>query len=170
MANVQRHSRNRTNPETGTILVTVLAGVTVELGDLIFQNSESNLLYDGSSSADYFAYPFEYFRKSGSSLTLNKDGVTDYFLGIAMDDVDGENTGVNKKITVATEGEFEVDLKPAKTVSVGDLFGASGTTSASNLLNQKVMKVTDDSFSLGRFVERKTHALSALVFIETILK
>lgn len=170
MANVQRHSISRTNLETGAILVTILAGVTVELGDLMFQDSTDNLRNDGSSTKNNFAYPFEHFRISGASLTLNRAGVNDYFLGIALDDVDGENIGVNKKISVATKGEFNVDLKPAKSVVVGNLFGASGTTSASDLLNQKVMKVTDTDYSLGKFVENKTHALTAKVFIETIFK
>ena len=49
----------------------------------------------------------------------------------------------------------------------GDMFGASGTTSASDLINQKVMKVEDSDYGLGYFSERKKHALNCEGFIKT---
>lgn len=157
MSNVNRHIEGNPN----AILVSVASGVTVELGDLMFHDVDDDLRCNGSSTATKATYPFEYFRLSGSSLTLNKEGVKDYFLGIALDDVDGINNGVTNTISVGTMGKYELDLKPAKTVYPINMFGATGTTSASNLYNQKVMKVTDSDYALGYFNERKKHAITA---------
>lgn len=167
MSNVNRHTDWK---EITPILIGVNSGVTVEMGDLMFLDSTNNLRNNGSSTATNYAYPFEYFRLSGSSLTLNKAGIKRYFLGIAMDDVDGENNNFIKKITVATKGVFNMDLKPPKTIyALEEYFGASGTTSESDLFNQKVMKVSGSSFALGYFAENKIHALKAKVVIRTVL-
>jgi len=58
-------------------------------------------------------------------------------------------------------------MKPGKTVKTGQMFGASGTTTASDLFNQKVMKVSDTSLAIGYFAEAKVHALTADVIITT---
>ena len=162
MGNVARHIENDPQP----YLVDIASGVTVELGDLMFLDSADNLRNDGSSSTNNCAYPFEYFRLSGASLTLNKAGVQDYFIGIAMDDVDGVG-GVSRKISIGTGGKWMVDLKPGKTVYPLNMFGAAGTTTASDLYNQKVMKTTETGYALGYFVEKKVHALNAEVVIRT---
>jgi hypothetical protein len=161
--NVDRRIQGKFNP----VLIEVNSGVTVEQGDLMFLDSADDLRNDGSSTATNYAYPFEYFRISGSSVTLNKAGVKNYFLGIAMDDVDGINNNIINKITVGTDGKWGLHLKPGKTVSILNMFGASGTTAASNLLNQKVMKVTETTYALGYFSEKKVHALNAEGFIKT---
>jgi len=164
MANTQRLIRDNTRT-VETVLLGFPSGVTVELGDLIFLDSANNLRNNGSSTATNLGYPFEYFRLSGASLTLNKFGVKDYFYGIAMDDKDGISNGSNQNLTVGTRGKFYMDLKPNKTVKVMQMYGASGTTAASNLANQKVMKVTDSDYALGYFLERKLYAQSAEINI-----
>lgn len=163
MANVQRYVANDKN----VVPIQVASGVTVELGDLMFLDSANNLRSDGSSTASNYAYPIEYFRISGASVNINRSGVTLYFLGVAMDDVDGENNGVTKHISVATTGKFKFDLKPAKTVYPGDWVSASGTTTASNMFNQKVSKTTEIKYAMGFFAEKKLHALSAEVVIKS---
>lgn len=163
MSNVDRH----VDGDTNAIPVSIASGVTVELGDLMFLDNANNLRNDGSSTATLCAYPFEYFRLSGASLTLNRAGVKNYFLGIALDDVDGISNGVTNTITVGKTGKYELDLKPGKTVYPSNMFGATGTTTASNLYNQKVMKVTDTDYALGYFAERKVHALTAEGIIRT---
>ena len=162
MGNVYRHIKY--DPQAD--LVDIASGVTVEMGDLMFLDSADDLRNDGNSSANYCAYPFEYFRLTGSSLTLNKAGVQDYFYGIAIDDVDGVG-GVSRKISIASGGKWEVDLKPGKTVSPSNMFGAAGTTTASDLYNQKVLKTSETGFALGYFVEKKVHALKAEVVLRT---
>ena len=159
--NTQRH----TGWKVHAVLTDINSGVTVELGDLMFLDSANNLRNDGNSIASNYAYPFEYFRLSGASLQLNKLGVKDYFFGVALDDVDGVNNTIIKKIDIGTAGKYEYPLKPAKTVLTSQYFGASGTTAASNLFNQKVMKVIDSDYALGYFAERKKHALKAEVVI-----
>ena len=133
----------------------------------MFLDNADNLRNDGSSTADYSAYPIEHFRISGSSLELNKQNLKNYFLGVAMDDKDGISGGQDINLTVATAGKFEYDLKPGRTVDIGDMFSASGTTSASNLLNQKIMLTEDSNKAIGYFAENKTHAITAEVFLKT---
>lgn len=162
MGNVNRHIEY--DPQAN--LIDIASGVTVEMGDLMFLDAADNLRNDGSSTANNCAYPFIYFRLAGASLTLNKAGVKDYFYGIAMDDVDGVG-GVSRKISIGTAGKWQLDLKPAKNIYPSDMFGASGTTSASDLFNQKVLKTSETSFALGYFVEKKVHALNAEATIRT---
>ena len=71
------------------------------------------------------------------------------------------------KISVATRGKFDVDLKPGATVYVNDAFGPSGTTTGSDMFNQKVAKVTSADITLGYFAEYKVNASSADVWIKT---
>ena len=165
MANVQRYVDGNKN----IVEIRIASGVTVELGDLMFLDSANDLRNDGSSTASNCAYPIEYFRISGSSINLNRAGVTPYFLGVAMDDVEGWNiSGITKYIGIATSGKFSFDMKPAKTVYPTNWFSASGTTSASDMINQKISKTTEAKYALGRFTEKKLHALSAEVFINSI--
>jgi len=163
MADVSRYDSGALN----RVLITVASGVTVDKGDLMFLDNADNLRSDGSSTASNYAYPFEYLRISGSSLELNKIAVKSKFLGVALDGCDGDDNGA-KNLVIGISGIFVFDLKPPKTVKVGDMFGASGTTIESDLLNQKVAVTTSTTKALGRFTEYKIHAQSAKVQINTI--
>ena len=163
MTNVNRHIKHSYD----SVLMNIASGVTVNMGDLMFLNNTSNLLNNGSSSADYYAYPLENLRASGASISVNKTYVKSRFLGVALDDVDGINDNEVKKISVATSGKFLFDLKPAKTISEGDMFSPSGTTTASDMFNQKISKTDDSAIAIGYFAERKLHALSAYVILKT---
>jgi len=162
MASVNRHIEGDAN----VILVEVLSGVTVETGDLMFLDNSDDLRNDGSSIANNYGYPLKYLRISGSSLELNKVQVKSRFLGVSMDDKDGIDNANNLKIPIATSGKFKFDMKPSKTVKVGDMFAPSGTTSASDMYNQKIAKTTDSTKALGYFAECKTHATTVEVFIK----
>ena len=167
MSNVQRWVSGNLN----SLWVTVHSGITVELGDLMFLNNQNNLMYDGSSTADNLAYPIEYLRTSGASLELNKHKLKEVFIGVAMDDKDGVgDSGNTKNISIATSGKFKFDLKPAKTVYAGSFFGATGTSSASDLFNQKIMKTSDTTSIIGVFAEYKVHATEAEVYIKSAFK
>lgn len=163
MANVNRYI----SAERDEVLVLVNSGITVEIGDLMFLDNVDNLRNDGSSNVDYTAYPVEYLRASGASVELNKQILKPYFLGVALGDKDGISNGEDINLVVATAGKFTYDLKPGRSVDVGDMFSASGTTSASNLINQKIMKTSEISKALGFFAESKTHANSVEVFIKS---
>lgn len=164
MSNINRWIEGHKN----AILVTVASGVTVEIGDLMFLNNADNLLNDGSSIADYFAYPISYLRTSGASLELNKAEVKERFLGVALDDNYEDDIPITEcKVPVAKSGKFEFDLKPGATVHVGDAFGPSGTTTASDMYNQKIAKTTTTALTLGYFAEYKVNANSAEVWLKT---
>jgi len=163
MANVNRWVEGRRSQ----ILITVASGVTVEIGDLMFLDNSNNLRNDGSSTLDNYAYPISYLRISGASLSLNKAEVKGRFLGVAMDDKDGVVGASNIKIPIATTGKFNLDLKPANTVKIANYFGPSGTTTGSDMLNQKVAKTSDSDLALGYFAVYKVHANLADAWIRT---
>lgn len=164
MANVQRYVSGKRD----VLLINVLSAVTVQTGDLMFIDKVDDLRVNGSSTANNYGYPAEYLRTSGSSLETNKETMKTYFLGVAMDYKDGISGGVDLNIPVATGGKFNFDLKPGRTVYTGDMFGASGSSTASDLFNQKIMKTTDSDKALGYFAEYKVNALNADIFIKTV--
>ena len=166
MANVQRYVEGKIDH----ILVNVLSAVTVEIGDLMFSNDTDDLQVDGSSTADHYAYPLSYLRISGASLELNKREVKKRFIGVANDCKPGiDNGSHDRKISIAISGKFNFDLKPAKTVYSGQRVAPSGTSTASNMFNQKVMKTTDELITIGIFAEHKVHALNAELEIRSFL-
>jgi len=153
--------------DRNAILVNVLAGTTVSEGDLMFVDNATNLRNDGSSEATYSAFPISYLRISGSSLELNRAEVKDVFLGVALEGKYGVSNGVSRTVSIATTGVFKYDLKPARTVHNYEMFGPSGTTTASNMFDQKIAKTTNSNAALGYFAEYKVHALTAEVFIRS---
>ena len=166
MANVQRYVEGKLN----VVLITTPSAVTVEVGDLMFLNNSDNLQSDGSSTVDNYAYPISYLRISGGSLELNKREVKDRFIGVSMDYKPGiGNSSWDKKMSVATSGKFKFDLKPVKTVYPGSRVGLSGTSSGSNMLNQRVMKTSDTLITIGTFTEQKMHASAAELEIRSFL-
>ncbi len=147
------------------------SSVTVCIGDFMFINDTDDLLANGDSVLDNLGYPISYLRVSGGSLELNKRQVKQRFLGVALDYKDGVGvSGHTKLIAVGTDGKYDLDLRPAKTVKLTDFFGPSGTSSGSNMFNQKVMQLesgnTESAF--GYFVERKQSARTAEGFIYSI--
>ena len=159
MANVNRHYSGDKN----TIQVPFLSGTTVQMGDLIFFDDIDNLRNDGSSSATFTGYPISWLRTSGASLEANKAVVPARFLGVAMSDKDGGPDKPAVKIAVATTGIFRFNLKPAVTVNTGQLAGPSGTSTGSNMYDQKLMLTTQSAKAIGYFMERKVHTKTALV-------
>ena len=149
-----------------SLLINVSGGVTVCTGDLMFIDDADNLRNNGSSISSSNGYPISYLR-SGTSIEQNKDALKERFLGVAIDDKDGVSNGGDSNIPVLTGGKFSFPLKPAKTVNAGDYFGPSGTTTDSDMFDQKVMKTSFVTRALGYFAERKVHALTAEVFLRT---
>jgi len=164
MANVQRWDHGAKH----VIHVTVKSGTTVETGDLMFLDDTDGLREEGASTADFSAYPMEHLRPS-ATLSTNKGYLETRFLGVALTDKDGGTNKPQEAMAIATGGIFEFDLKPARTVKVGYYAGPSGTTSGSNMFNQKMMVEAEanKAHCYGYFVEYKTHAQSALVEIKT---
>lgn len=169
MANTERNNVNRwVEGHRNAILIEVSSGVTVRVGDLMFQDNADDLRSNGSSTENNFAYPISYLRIGGTSLELNKDQVKVRFLGVALDDHDGIQSGAaNVNLSVATNGKFVFPLKPPKTVSPNDFFGPSGTTVDSDMFDQKIAVTSSITRALGYVAERKVHAQQVEVFIRT---
>jgi len=142
LTNVNRYNGDRIFP-LKTVLVTVPSAVTVEQGDFMFIDNTGNLRNNGDSSPTFKAYPFEYLRRSGSTLELNQQEARNRFLGVSLDDKDGISGGVDQSLVVATAGKFNFDLKPGFSVINGDYFGPSGTTTGSDMFNQKVARTVE---------------------------
>jgi len=172
VANTNRANTNRWVDgirNKNTLLITVASGTTVRIGDLMFQDNTDDLRSDGSSTANNFAYPISYLRISGASLELNKDEVKSRFLGVALGDHDGLSGRSNVNLSVAIDGKFTFPLKPSRTVSPDDMFGASGTTASSDMFDQKISTTSSVTQALGWIAERKVHAQQVEVFIRTFV-
>ena len=164
MANNNHWVEGRKDP----VLVNIASGVTVEIGDLMFLDNADNLRNNGSSSASNMAYPISYLRIYGASLELNKAEVKSRFLGIALDDKYAEDIPTGEyKLSIATDGKFNFELKPGGTINSGTYFAPSGTTTGSDMFNQKVAKTTNSDLALGYFAEYKVNANSADLWIRT---
>jgi hypothetical protein len=172
MADVNRDSIPNVNRyitgEKNVVLVNVPSAVTVAIGDLIFLDNIDGLRNDGSSTANFYGYPIEYLRTSGASLELNKVALKDSLLGVALDDKYGISGSNDRTMSIATRGIFEFDLKPTGTVKLGNYFSATGTTTASDLINQMIRKTSNISKALGLFYEYKPYAKKAYIKINTI--
>jgi len=116
-----------------TVEVKIHGGTTVEKGDLLFLDKANKLRSRGSSSADWYGYPFSVM--SGTTLTLasNKTLAARHFLGVAAWHSD---YGVTETITTYTGGLFQYSLKNSRSIKVGQY--AAPTGSGVTLYNQKV--------------------------------
>jgi hypothetical protein len=164
MANVNRYISGRSSPKNIHGYVSK-SGTTIEMGDLMFLDDTDGLRDGGNSTADYSCYPLSWLRPSGTTLEAKKTLVQNHFLGVAMDDKDGNSQSCEQLIAVATSGMFEFDMKPAKTLQVGYMLSPAGTTSSSNLFNQKVMHTTTATKAIGYVVKKQTHALKCEMII-----
>jgi len=149
-----------------TKLIAVQGGVTVSIGDFMFLDNADNLRNNGSSTATNYAFPVCYLR-SGTSIEQNKTAAKTVFLGVALDDKDGQSNGPDYLIPIASAGKFNYPLKPNKTVYAGKMFSLSGTSTNSDILNQSVALTTSVDQAVGYFAESKVHAQTADIVLRT---
>ena len=164
MANVNRWISGRNNSKNA-MPVNAQSGTTVEMGDLMFLDDADGLREGGGSTANYSCYPLSWLRPTGTTLEAKIALVQARFLGVAMDDKDGHARSQEKLIPIVKTGMFEYDLKPGGTINVGTILAPTGTTSSSNILNQKVVKTTVVTKAIGYSVEKKVHATSIQMLI-----
>ncbi len=114
--------------------VDVHGNVEIDKGDLLFLDRVNGLRSKGTSTADYYAYPFS--KVSGTTVTLasNRAIAADNFLGVAAWHSD---SGVTEKISVHIDGLFKYPLKNSRTLKVGYWVVPSG--SGSTLHSQTVI-------------------------------
>jgi hypothetical protein len=146
MADVMRWRYGETNP----VVAAVAANTVVEIGDLVWQDGgqakPANLLpHQGSESA-------------------NQELFADRFLGVAMQ---RSPAGQDRPIRVATTGVFEFPCDPTD-FELGDWVGPAGATGG-GLQNQRVKKVTDPKYAIGRCARRGSELSSVLVDIRSTI-
>ncbi len=132
--------------ETNSVVAAIAADTTVEIGDLVYLNSGKIL--PAASVAPQ------------STLAATQAGLTTNFLGVAMQK---SPTGSTTPIRVATSGVFEFDCV-ATTYEIGDLIGAYASGGSVALSNQKTVKVTAATSSIGK-VFRREGAASSSVYV-----
>jgi len=132
MANTMRWRYGETNP----VMMPVLEGYVVEIGDLVYLDEQS--AKSASSQPDL------------GTLAANQEALHDGFLGVAMQASPSEST---EPIRVATSGVFEFDCLSA-TLEMGDLLGATENTLGTELENQYVIGVATPNLAVGRCVKR----------------
>ena len=113
--------------------VPVHGSTTVCKGDLLFLDRVDALRSRGTSSKDYYAYPFSDVSGTTLSLASNRTLASENFVGVAAWHSDG---GVTETIAIHTSGLFKYPLKNSRHLKIGKniLPAGSGVT----LHNQRV--------------------------------
>ena len=113
--------------------VNVHGGTTIAKGDLLFLDRVDGLRNRGTSSKDYYAYPFSDI--SGTTLTLasRRTLASENFVGVAAWHSDG---GVTENLVIHTSGLFKYPLKNSRHLKIGKNIEPAG--SGVTLHNQKV--------------------------------
>lgn len=132
MADVMRWRYGETNP----IVLPVDAATVIEIGDLVYLETDD--VRPASSQADQ------------GSEAANQELFHDKFAGVAMT---RKRAGETKSVRVATTGVFEFDMALG-TAEVGELFGVDENAGGTALLNQTVDQVSTPNLAIGRCVKR----------------
>lgn len=161
MAGHNRYLRGEMN----TVLVDVHGHTVVEAGDLMVLNNSTSMHTDGWS-ADNYAFPFDDIGStSNNEQTLGK--MKNAFLGVAME---GSESGVTEKITVATTGMFRYPLYFANSsttigskVSAVTVSTGSGSGSSPQTVNLNTT-TTGSTFYLGYITKTESSGASYVDF------
>jgi hypothetical protein len=150
MANSMRWRYGETNP----IMMPTVAGLAVEIGDLVYL--DSGAAKSASAQTDQ------------GSLAANQEALHDQLLGVAMQ---ASPSGSTDAIRVATTGVFEFDCASA-TFEMGDLLGAKEEGTGTALENQQLIGVATPNLAVGRCTKRVDPAgIKVLVdLVSTILR
>ena len=149
MANNLRWRYGETNP----VMVPVDAGTVIEIGDLVYLETDD--VRPASAQSDQ------------GSLAANQSLFHGKFAGVAMQSSpDGSSTAIR----VATRGVFEFDCTTA-TFEVGDLIGLDENAAGTLLEDQKVVAASAAEEAIGRCARRANPAESRVLvdIVSTIL-
>jgi len=128
--------------DTNPVLAAVDSETVIEIGDLLFQDTDD-------------AKP--------ASEAANQERFADAFLGVAMQ---RSRAGDTDPIRVATTGVFEFDCR-AGTFELGDLVGGDDNGAGSDLLNQWVAQVPRAeplaACAIGRVARREPLATTTVL-------
>ncbi len=140
MADKMRWRYGETNPVVGLVPNTV----AVEIGDLVF--------YDSDSVKPASSQPNQ------TTKALNQSAFAGKFLGVAMQ---ASPLGEATSIRVATTGVFEFDTAP-KTFNLGDYIGVEELPGRVGLYNQQVDTAAAGG-AFGRVVRREPVASNTIL-------
>ena len=131
--------------DTNPVVAAVDAATVIEIGDLVWQDTDDAKPASGQSDH--------------SSEIANQEALADAFLGVAMQ---RSRSGETAPIRVATTGVFELDC-PSGTFELGDLGGADENAAGNALLNQQVAKVGESRYAIGRIAKRQAAAATSVL-------
>ncbi len=135
--------------DTNPVVAAVAAETVIEIGDLVWQDTDQAKPASGVADQGTDQQNQEYF--------------ADRFLGVAMQ---RSRAGDTEPVRVATTGVFEFDC-PAGSFELGDLVGPDGNADSSGLLNQRVEKVSAARYAVGRCAKRGAGLTSVLVDVRS---
>jgi len=141
MADSFRYRYGATNP----VLVPVDSATVVELGDLLYLDTDD--AKPAASQAD------------AETEAANQEAFHDKFLGVAMQ---RSAAGETEEIRVATTGVFEF-AAPSATYELGELLGADEAASGTALESQKVASVATANLAIGRCAKRVSAAATKVL-------
>ena len=124
--------------DTNPVLAAVDSETVIEIGDLLFQDTDDAKPASEAADQEQFA---------------------DAFLGVAMQ---RSRAGDTDPLRVATTGVFEFDCR-AGTFELGDLVGGDDNGVGSDLLNQWVAQVTAAKCAIGRVARREPLATTTVL-------
>jgi hypothetical protein len=131
--------------DTNPVVAAVDAATVIEIGDLVFQDTDD--AKPASSQVDQ------------GTEAANQEAFAGKFLGVAMQ---RSRNGETAPIRVATTGVFEFDC-PSGMFELGDLMGADENAAGDALLNQQVAKVAEAKYAIGRIAKRQASAITSVL-------
>ncbi|MCC6125822.1 MAG: DUF2190 family protein [Pirellulales bacterium] len=135
--------------DTNPVLAAVDADTVIEIGDLVYQETDD-------------ARPAAMQADQGSK-AANQELFAGKFLGVAMQ---RSRAGETAPIRVATTGVFEFDC-PSTAFELGDPVGVDENAAGDALLNQQVAKVAAPKYAIGRDAKRQPAAATVLIDIRS---
>lgn len=143
--------------ETNPVVAAVDSSVVIEIGDLLFLNTDDARPAGQDTNSDGTGDLWNI------DLATTQESFHDKFLGVACQ---ASRDGDTDPIRVATTGVFEFACDAA-TFEIGDLVGPA-KTSGNNLENGKVVAVAGANLAIGRVAKRyATNTTTVLVSIES---
>lgn len=135
--------------DTNPVLAAVDADTIVEIGDLVYQETDD-------------ARPAARQVDQGTKLA-NQELFASKFLGVAMQ---RSRVGETTPIRVATTGVFEFDCA-STAFELGDFVGIDENAGGDGLLNQQVAKVAAAKCAFGRDAKRQAANTTVLIEIRS---
>ena len=138
--------------DTNPVVAAVDSATVIEIGDLLFLDTDD---VKPASSKTWSA-----------NLAGTQDLFADKFLGVAMQ---RSRSGDTTQIRVATAGVFEFDCASV-VAELGDAIGPASNSGGTALEDQKVAKVSNLNYAIGRVAKREaTASTTLLVSIQSTL-